>query len=169
MLMTNIDIASIYSRDGSSAYLNKIQPAPYATLLVTKLIYPMIIALIGLIFTLNIFSLEANVSRTDTVLIGILIYGIYTAHLFSSAESDIMNPQYKQYATFNEQVNNPNESKSAVSAIIISVVVFAFALFLSSRPDFGAWVKLAIASAAFAALKIFTYLSKIKAFYKENQ
>lgn len=169
MTMTSIDLASVYSRDGSSAYLNKVQPTPYATLLISKLIFPMIIALAGLAFTINIFAIEANLPKTDAILIGILIYGIYTAHLFSSAESDIMNPQYKQYATFNEQTNNPNESKSGIMAIVFSVVVFAFALFLSSRPDFGAWVKLAIASVIFAGLKIFTYLSKIKAFYKENQ
>ena len=42
MLMTNIDIASVYSRDGSSAYLNKVQPTPYARLLLSKLIFPAI-------------------------------------------------------------------------------------------------------------------------------
>ena len=169
LLMTNIDIASVYSRDGSSAYLNKVQPTSFAKLLISKLIFPLIIALIGVIFAVNIFAIEAELPKGDAVKIGILIYFVYVAHLFSSAESDIMNPQYKQYATFSEQTNNPNESRAGITAIIISVVVFGIALFLSSRPDFGAWVKLAIASVLFAALKIFTYLSKIKAFYKEKQ
>ena len=91
------------------------------------------------------------------------------AHLFSAAESDIMNPQYKQYETFSSQSNNPNEAHAGISAIVISAVVFAVALFLSSRADAGVWLKLAIVGVVFAALKIFTYLSKIKAFYKENQ
>lgn len=169
LLMTNIDIASVYSRDGANSYLNKIQPAPYATLLISKLVFPMIIAFIGVLFSVNIFAIEAGLSATDTVMSGIIVYFVYIAHLFSSAESDIMNPQYKLYATFSDQANNPNESHSGISAIIISAVVFIIALFLSSRPDYGAWVKVAAVSVAFAGVKIFTYLSKIKAFYKEKQ
>ncbi len=169
MLMTNIDIASVYSRDGSSSYLNKVQPTPYATLLLSKLIFPMIIALVGLIFTVNVFAIESGLSPSDAALMGVMIYGVYLAHLFSSAESDIMNPQYEQYATFNEQTNNPNETGSGVSAIIISAAVFAITLFLSTRNDAGLWLKLAIVGALFAAFKVLTYLSKIKAFYKEKQ
>ena len=169
MLMTNIDVASVYSRDGSNSYLNKVQPTPYATLLLSKLIFPMIIALVGLIFAVNVFAIESGLAKNDAVLIGIMIYGVYVAHLFSSAEKDIMNPQYEQYATFNEQTNNPNETGSGVSAIIISAVVFVAALFLSTRNDAGLWLKLAIVGVLFAAFKVFTYLSKIKAFYKEKQ
>jgi ABC-2 type transport system permease protein len=169
MLMTNIDMASVYSRDGSSSYLNKVQPAPYSLLLYSKLFFPMIIALIGTIFTVNIFAIESSLDPRDAVLIGVSVYGFYVAHLFSSAESDIMNPQYKQYATFSEQANNPNESRSGIMAVIISAVVFAIALFFSSRADEGTWIKIAGISLAFAGLKVFTYISKIKAFYKEKQ
>jgi hypothetical protein len=80
-----------------------------------------------------------------------------------------MNPQYEQYATFNDQANNPNESRSGVSAIIFAVIVFVIALFLTSRSDAAAWIKVAGIAVAFAAFKVFTYVSKIKAFYKENQ
>ena len=167
--MTNIDIASVYSRDGSSSYLNKVQPAPYAKLLVSKLIFNMIIALIGCVFAVNVFAIESSISPMNGCMIGIMIYCVYIAHLFSSAEKDIMNPQYEQYATFNEQTNNPNETGSGVSAIIISVVVFVLALFFSSRNDPAAWIKLATVSVVLAGYKVFTYLSKIKAFYKEKQ
>jgi hypothetical protein len=169
LLMTNIDIASVYSRDGASSYLNKIQPASYVTLLISKLIFPMIIALVGVIITVNIFAIESGLATENAILIGILVYGIYVAHLFSSAERDIMNPQYKQYATFSAQTNNPNESGAGISAIIMSAVVFVIALFLSSRPDHDVWIKLAAVSVVFALFKIFTYVSKIKAFYKEKQ
>ena len=169
LMTTNIDIASVYSRDGSSSYLNKVQPASYTTLLISKLVFPMIIALAGTVFAVNIFSIEAAIKPLDTVMIGITVYAVYLAHLFSSAESDIMNPQYEQYATFNDQANNPNESKSGVSAIIFAVIVFIIAIFLTSRADPAAWIKVAAIAVAFAAFKVFTYISKIKAFYKENQ
>ena len=169
MMMTNIDIASVYSRDGASSYLNKVQPTSYAMLLFSKLIFPLIISLVGLVFTINIFALESSLGPLDTVMIGVMIYGVYVAHLFSCAESDIMNPQYKQYATFSDQTNNPNESRAGITGLVLAVVVFAIALFLSSRPDFGAWVKMGAVAAACAAFKVFTFLSKIKAFYKEGQ
>ena len=129
----------------------------------------MILALVGAILTVNVFAVEAGLKSLDALMIGVAIYGAYIAHLFSSAESDIMNPQYEQYATFNEQANNPNESKSSIMAIVISAVVFVVALFLSSRGDVSTWIKLAIIMCAFAGLKVFTYISKIKAFYKEKQ
>ena len=169
VLMTNIDIASIYSRDGSSSYLNKVQPASYVTLLISKLVFPMIIALIGVVFTVNIFAIESSLKPLDAIMIGITIYSLYISHVFMSAESDIMNPQYEQYATFNDQTNNPNESSAGISAIIISVLIFVIGLFLSSRGDSMTWLKLGIVSLLLASFKLFTYLSKIKAFYKEKQ
>jgi hypothetical protein len=98
----------------------------------------------------------------------VTIYGIYVAHVFSSAESDIMNPQYEQYATFNEQANNPNETNSGVLAILISFIVFIFSLFLSSNTTSGVWAKLAVVAVAMAIFEACTYLMKIKAFYKEK-
>ncbi len=169
LLMTNIDIASVYSRDGSSSYLNKVQPAPYSLLLFSKLFFPMVIALIGTAVTTAIFASFGSLPPFDAAMLGVAVYAVYVAHLFSSAESDIMNPQYEQYATFNEQANNPNESSSAILAVIISAVIFVIGLFLSSNSTAGVWPKIAAVTAVVAALKVFTYISKIKAFYKEKQ
>ena len=168
VLMTNIDMASVYSRDGSSSYLNKVQPAPYSVLLFSKLFFPMIITLIGTVFTVFVFAQHSSLGTVDLIMLTVTIYGIYVAHVFSSAESDIMNPQYEQYATFNEQANNPNETNSGVLAILISFIVFIFSLFLSSNTTSGVWAKLAVVAVAMAIFKTSTYLMKIKAFYKEK-
>ena len=169
LLMTNIDMASVYSRDGSSSYLNKVQPAPYALLLFSKLFFPLVIAFIGTAFTTVIFSGFGLLPTLDSAMLGITVFAVYSAHLFQSAESDIMNPQYEQYATFSEQSNNPNESSSAILAVLLSAIVFIIALLLSSKTNDGVWLKLAIVTTALAAFKVITYLSKIKAFYKEKQ
>ncbi len=169
VMMTNIDIASVYSRDGASSYLNKVQPAPYSLLLFSKLFFPLIITLVGVIFTTAIFASFGSISAFDSAMLGLTVYAMYVIHLFTSAESDIMNPQYEQYATFNDQANNPNETMAGISAIIISAIIFVIALFLSSNSTKGVWTKLAIIATAGAIAKIFTYLMKIKAFYKEKQ
>jgi len=169
LLMTNIDIASVYSRDGASSYLNKVQPAPYALLLFSKLFFPMVIALIGTVFTTFIFAGFTSLKSGDAMLVGVAVYSVYIFHLFSAAESDIMNPQYKKYATFNDQSSNPNEAMSAILAVLASALVFLITLLLSSKSNDGVWLKTAIVTMALAAFKVFTYLSKIKAFYKEKQ
>ena len=169
LLMTNIDIASVYSRDGASSYLNKVQPAPYALLLFSKLFFPMIIALVGTMFTTAMFAGFAPITKSNVLLVGVSVYGIYLFHLFSSAESDIMNPQYKMYATFSDQNGNPNEAMSAILAVIVSALVFIIALLLAPNSNSGVWTKIALISVALAAVKVFTYISKIKAFYKEKQ
>ena len=169
LTMTSIDIASVYSRDGASSYLNKVQPAPYALLLFSKLFFPMVIALVGTAFTAFIFSGFTSLDKTQSLLVGVSVYAIYVFHIFSAAESDIMNPQYKKYATFNDQSSNPNEAMSAILAVLASALLFIIALLLSSKSNDGVWLKIAIVTLALAAFKVVTYLSKIKAFYKEKQ
>ena len=127
VLSTNIDIASSYSRDGSSAYLNKVQPAPYEKLLFSKLLIPMLVTLVGVAYTTFVFATfttfvpKPTLSVPDVICLGLTVYFVYVAHLFSSAEMDIMNPQHAQYATFNEQANNPNENLSGLSAVIVAI------------------------------------------------
>ena len=169
LLMTNMDIASVYSRDGFSSYLNKVQPAPYVLLLFAKLFFPLLFGFIGTVLSVTVFGLLSNVSTGATVAIGVTVYFIYVGHLFSSAESDIMNPQYKKYATFSVDISNPNERAAAILGILIPLLVFVLALFLSSKEGEVTWVKLAAVSVAYAAFKLYTYLMKIKAFYKEKQ
>lgn len=169
LLMTNIEIASTYSRDGASSYLNKVQPAPYALLLFSKLFFPIVIAFVGTALTTVIFMGFTYLKPLEAMLVGVSVFAMYIFHIFSAAESDIMNPQYKRYATFNDQASNPNESKTALLAVILSIVVAIAALLLSGERSRGVWTKISIVTIALAIFKVVTYLSKIKAFYKEKQ
>ena len=169
LTLTNIDLASVYSRDGASSYLNKVQPAPYAVLLFSKLFFPIVISLIGTVLTTAIFSGAEYIPTFDAAMVGVTVYAVNLVHLFSAAESDIMNPQYEQYATFSEQSNNPNESFSAIFAVLVSALVFIAGLLLSTKTNNGVWLKLALITTALATFKVITYLAKIKAFYKEKQ
>ena len=80
----------------------------------------------------------------------------------------IMKPQYEQYATFNEQANNPNENMSAVLVFVMSLMVFAASLFLSLDSAVGVWLKLFVASLLASSAKVTTFITKIKVFYKEK-
>ena len=169
LMMCNIDVATCYSRDGSSAYLNKVQPTSYGLLLFSKLVIPMAIGFMGVAFSTVVFSGFSTLPTYENVMLGLGVFFFYVMHLFHSAEMDIMNPQYEQYATFNEQANNPNEHKSGIMAIVIPLVVFVFGLLLSTQGGKAVWTKIALIGFALATFKGITYFSKIKVFYKEKQ
>ena len=169
MLVTNIDIASAYSRDGSTAYLNKVQPQRYSVLLISKLICNLVIGLVGIVVTMLALRSVLPLSGADTVPFGATAYFAYVAHMFWSAEMDIMNPQYEQYATFNEQANNPNENKSAIIALVITVLFAVMVLFFGRETLDSPWVKIMLIAIVLAAVKIGTFFMKIAAFYKEKQ
>ena len=169
MLGTNISIASAYSRDGSTAYLNKIQPLGYGKLLIAKLIPQLVLGLVGVIVTAFFYKPYAPMDIVQLIFLELTVYAMFVAHVFWSAELDIMNPQYKQYATFNEQANNPNENKSALLVFVLVAVVGVFALMLSLEGGTTIWIKLGIIATLFALLKITTFIMQVKAFYKEKE
>ena len=168
LLSTSIDVASVFSRDGSSAYLNKVQPTPYGQLLFSKLLPNAVIGFIGVVVTIIIYAPYSPLPPVDFIFFAISIFSVFICHLFWSAELDVMNPQYSQYATFNEQANNPNENMSGIIMLILSVLIFALTLLLSSSDPTGVWIKAGIITLWVAVFKIITFFLKVKVYYKEK-
>lgn len=168
MLSSSIRIASAYSRDGATAYLNKVQPTTYGKLLFSKLVIPLLVGALGIIVTTYVFSRHSGLGTQSNVLFGCTAYLFFVTHLFWSAEMDIMNPQYTQYATFAEQSNNPNENKSTLLCFILAFLAAGVELLLALEGVNVAWIKVSLIALALCALKIWTYFIKIKVFYKEK-
>lgn len=168
MLSANIRMASAYSKDGFAAYLNKVQPSTYGSLLFAKLTVNMVMGLVGVIITTVVYSFYYTAGSVNLGLFALAAYAVFVAHLFWSGEMDIMNPQYEQYATFSEQSNNPNENKSSLLMFLLSFL-FAFAVFLLVPEGIAlTWWKAAGVAIALAAFKIYTFFLKIKVYYKEK-
>ena len=168
MLSANIRLSSAYSQDGFSAYLNKIQPSNYGPLLFAKLTINIVMGLVASVIISAVYDVYALPHTVNVPLFSVTIYGFFIAHLFWSAELDIMNPQYMQYATFSEQSNNPNENKSSLLVFVISFLA-AIAIFLLALESVSAvWIKASLFAVAFAALRIFVFFLKIKVYYKEK-
>ena len=168
MLSANIRLSSAYSKDGFSAYLNKVQPSTYGSLLFAKLTVNMAIGLLGVIVTTIVYSIYCDVSGVSYPLFAATSYLFFVAHLFWSGELDIMNPQYEQYATFSEQSNNPNENKSSLLTFAIGFLAALVLFLLALEGPTVAWIKLLIFSVVFTAFRIFSYFIKIKVYYKEK-
>ena len=161
-------MASAYSKDGFSAYLNKVQPSTYGSLLFAKLTVNLVMGFIGVLITTIVYSFYYTVGSVDLLLFGLTAYAVFVAHAFWSAEMDIMNPQYEQYATFSEQSNNPNENKSSLLAFLLAFL-FAFAIFLLVPEGIMlTWNKALAVAIALVAFKAFTFFLKIKVYYKEK-
>ena len=168
-LSSNIRIASAYSQDGSSAYLNKVQPSTYGSLLFAKLTVNMVMGLLGIVLTTFVYSFYYTVGSVNLYLFAFTAYALYIAHLFWSAEMDLMNPQYEQYATFAEQSNNPNENKSSLLMFVLSFL-FALVIFvLVGEGITKIWIKASVVALVLAIFKIFTFFLKIKIYYKEKK
>ena len=168
-LSANIRIASAYSKDGSSAYLNKVQPSTYGSLLFAKLTVNMVMGLLGIGLTTLVYSFYYTVGSVNLYLFALTAYAIYIAHLFWSAEMDLMNPQYEQYATFSQQSNNPNENKSSLLMFVLALL-FALVIFLLVGEGITKiWIKASVVACVIAVFKAFTFFLKIKIYYKEKK
>lgn len=168
LLASNVMIASIYSQEGRASYYFKTMPTMYKKYLFPKLIFSICITAISTLITVCIFGQFASLGVWGTILCYIGIMGIYVAHLFWSAELDIMNPQNEQYATTGSEVSNPNERKSTIFGFIIAVLIFVISLKLFTEGVLSAWVKIAFIGIIFAITRIYLYFTKVKIYFKEK-
>ena len=169
VLNANTYAASVYSRDGRSAYLIKVQPTNPAILLVTKLLPGTVFCTISLVATFAVLCISTSLGVTNSLLLTLAIYFIYLAHLTFCAEQDIMNPQTEIYAAMGEHENDPNEAVATVTAFIIAFLVAgATMLLLIEKNSSPVFPKLMILSLGVLAYRVWIFLSKIKLYYKEK-
>ena len=168
MLSANIRMASAYSQDGSSEYLNKLQPSSAGKLLFAKLTVNIVVGAVGLAATTAVYGAYHALVPKDLVFFAVSIYCVFIAHLFGSAQLDIMNSQAAQYATFSSQSNNPNENKSIVLTFVLSLFFALFWMVLAMENQKTAWGKILFVAVCYMALKIYFYFMKIKVYYVEK-
>lgn len=168
-LTSNCYAASVFSRDGRSSYLIKVQPTQYQPLLISKLVFNTLFMLGA--FTATFFVLLNNTALgfTNSLILILSTVSIYFAHLFYSAELDVMNPQTELYATIGNSDSNPNETKSTVIAFLGSFVTFGMFLFLLvENPNLITYLKLLVIAVALMLFRLYMLLNKIKLYYMER-
>ncbi len=169
MLSANVMTSSVYSREGRAAYFNKVPPTNYYPILLSKLYIRIVVQALTAAAAVTVFYKNSDyLTAKSAVLLGFALFFFATAHLFWSAEMDIMNPQTEQYGSTGEHSHNPNETLSSVFAILIPALVSAIFFFLQKENASLVWVKLFFIGFCLFALKIFTYLTKIRLYYKEK-
>lgn len=169
VLSSNTYASSIFSQDGRSSYLIKVQPSKYQPLLIAKLAFNTILMMLAFIATGIVLYYNMKLDVVKIILIMLTVIFIYFAHLFYSAELDIMNPQVELYATIGNSDKNPNETKSTVLTFLISFVVFGIFLFLLTE-DAGniTYIKMAFICLIIMLFRLYMLFNKIKLYYKEK-
>ena len=167
-LNANSYAACVYSRDGRSAYLIKVQPKNPMTLIVAKITPTALFCTASLITTFVILTQTTNLSFIDCTLLMLSVILIYFAHLCYCADLDIMNPHTEIYAAMGEHENDPNEIKATAWAFAVSFIVAGATLLLLLENNGEVYLKLLICSAAAFAYRAYRFTSDVKLYYKEK-
>lgn len=160
--------ATIYSKDGRTSYLFKVQPSRYEPLLLSKLIFNGSVAIVSLIATGIVIKVTSNIETSSAIILTLVFIFMYIGQLCWSAEMDLMNPQYEIYASVGDQESNPNESRATIMALAISFLMFGISLFLFIENINVTWFKLLLISVLFMSARVYLLLTKIKLYYKEK-
>ena len=167
-LSSNVIVSSTFSKEGNSSYLNKVNPVEYRTMLTGKFVLNAIICICSIIASTAIMSSFANFTVIQSILICFSLIFVYLGHLFWSAEFDLMNPQNRLYQTTGSNHKNPNETKSTISAFIISAM-FTFVCFFLMNEDLNVmFFKVFFIGLVLLLIRIYLYFTRIKLYYKEK-
>ncbi|MBO5103055.1 MAG: hypothetical protein J6C13_03080 [Clostridia bacterium] len=168
VLSSNVAISSIFSREGNSAYLNKINPVPYGVPLTGKLLLNSAICCVSIIISTVVIDLFAHIGALATILLSLSLILVYLSHVLWSAELDLMNPQNRLYQTTGKAHKNPNEAKSTLIGFIMAGL-FAFLSYFLMIENIGTvFVKLFFIAVVLFGIRLYLYLTKIKLYYKEK-
>ena len=175
LLASNSMIATMYSKEGRTAYLKRTKPVIIVFPLLAKLLPNITLSVVSLIVSLYIFNAHVNYIAINIVFLSIALIFIQIGHILFCALLDLMNPQNEQYATSGGQISNPNETKATLSAFIISFLVALIALGLMIEEQFKpevnfnlAFLKLMLLGIVFLGTNIYMFIAKIKAYYYDR-
>ena len=178
LLASNSTIATLYSKEGRTAYLTKSNPVNPFVPLTSKLLFNLIFcipSIVGCAIIFGNFLSGADTSRiVAPILFALSVLLLQYAHIFFCAAQDLMNPQNEAYATTGSDFNNPNETRATIAAFVISFIVAIFFYFMltesmATYDDYiSAFIRLLIISAALFGGLLYLFIKKVQVFYYEK-
>ena len=166
---SNINVSTIYSRDGEALFLNKTKPQKPFKILIPRLLFNSLISLIILTIAAPIFFINSSLSAGECVLAYFMMLFVILAHIIWSAEIDFLNPQTIRMRSEGILSGNPNEIKSTILAFALSAVSFGLILFFLMDGGNFVWLKLFFIAFALLALRAWLFYYKSKVLFKEIQ
>ena len=178
LLASNSTIATMYSKEGRTAYITKSNPVNPFVPLTSKLLFNLIFCVPSIVGCAIIFGYFVDGSNSFKIVAPILfalsVLLLQYAHIFFCAAQDLMNPQNEAYATSGSDFNNPNETRATIAAFAISFIVAVFFYFMLTESIatynnyLSAFIRLFIISAALFAGLLYLFIKKVQVFYYEK-
>jgi len=172
LLVSNVYMASVFSSEGKAIYILKTKPETVWANISAKLVFNLVLSALSIILTVILMA-SGNQSKTAAAppyafaLIFFIAFAVNAAHVFWSVQMDITNPQYSNYVNDAHTGTNPNEIKSAIAAVVLSLAFFGTTLFLLMENYAQAWWKVAAIAAAFLGARIYLLWANAKVYFKE--
>ena len=167
-LSSNVMFASIYSREGESAYLLKAAPANYFKTLTAKLVLRAILMTLSLLsacILYRYYASEATQVFIKPFWLFLGVEGIYIGHMLWSAELDFMNPQDALYRETGEgSISNPNETTSMILSYVVTILFTAIGYFFIKDSIMVSFYKIGLIGLVFLAARIMLFSLKIKGY-----
>ena len=174
LLASNSTIATLYSKEGRTAYVTKTNPVNPFVPLVSKLLFNLLFSIPSIVACAIIFANFSDLGIGIALLFSLAVLLIQYAHIFFCAAQDLMNPQNEVYATTGSDFNNPNETKATIAAFIASIAIALIFYFMLTESYvlhgnyLSAFIRLLIIAIILFAGFLYLFIAKIKAFYYEK-
>ncbi len=166
-LTTNERIASTLSVDGDAIYQLKTKPVNSYSTVVSKFAVNLSVLLISLTLTGIVLITMAELPASEAWSVIIMALLVNLAHVLWSVEMDILNPQYRFYKGGQHQSSNPNQNKSFGLALLLSFLIAGWTFFLLLENPDVAWIKLILLCIGIFALRLFFFITRVKAYFSE--
>lgn len=173
LLASNGIVATMYSREGRAGYIKKTKPIFATFPLFAKLSQNIAFSVPSIFVSVAIFGSFAHIGVLSIILLSFAILFLYVGHMVYSAMLDVMNPQNEQYATTGNDISNPNETLSSITAFVLSGVfaLVSYKFFseslLTVDSTWLASLKLLLIAFVLMIGVIYLFIQRIRCYYYE--
>ena len=173
LLASNGIVATMYSREGRAGYIKKTKPIFATFPLFAKLSQNIAFSVPSIFVSVAIFGSFAHIGVLSIILLSFAILFLYVGHMVYSAMLDVMNPQNEQYATTGNDISNPNETLSSITAFVLSGVfaLISYKFFseslLTVDSTWLASLKLLLIAFVLMIGVIYLFIQRIRCYYYE--
>lgn len=126
-LMSNTISSIAISKEGANFYLSKVSPIGYKTQIMAKLVFNAIFTVSSILVTTVTTLILADIDPLVVLLSSFMVIILSIGHIVHSFDMDLQNPVLKWYDNSEISSLSKSTTKSMVWALVLSVLVFAFA------------------------------------------
>ncbi|MBQ7467139.1 MAG: hypothetical protein IJS74_03610 [Clostridia bacterium] len=167
VVANNINVSSVYSRDGDSWPLNRVKPVKPFKVVLPKLAFNVISSLIILVITSAIFMQYSTFSTRENVYLFVMLLFVTLAHIVWSADLDFVHPSTDLFKTEGASAISKSEIVSTILAFVVSLLTFGLTMFFLIEGGQNIMLRLMIFAIIFFAIRLWLFLYKVKVLYRE--